>query len=131
MADIPLSDISGVKEYIVESSYPIAQISGGQPAGTILTISCPTGKKIRLDSLFCTFTNTEVNISFSFGVRNIISGTLDGNNNDPIAGRFKVSNAYGSIQAVIGKVGEDFVLSKSGGATVQSIYYSYSILGEA
>ena len=109
---------------------------GAGASGDILTITPPTGQRVRLTHLSTTDIDTafELFITVSFGLVDIISmGFLYGH--APITGRFSVGSyqpySYanpappsGNFEYFTGATDEALVVSKSG-STENTIYYGY------
>ena len=102
-------------------------------SGTLLTITAPAGKKVRLFSLACAFGVAENNITLTAeGVNVVTSQTLQGAPTTTI-NAFAVGQYFGGAGSGVNSTSIPYVesintivVTKTSGSTANIIYYSYA-----
>ena len=107
---------------------------GATGGATILTLTPPTGQRVRLTHLSTTAGANQVGISVLIGAETVISELdLDGDTPNT-ATKFSIGSyqAYGAAAPPLanyrqftGKVDEALTITKNAGNTVSTIYYGY------
>ena len=102
-------------------------------SGTILSLTPPAGKRVRLEYLQRFTNGSEANIDIVVGGNNIITGgSLGDSSATPIVGNFYIgqrNNSTGapiaSTSAIVGGIDEVIEVNKTAGSTGSTILYSY------
>lgn len=120
--------LGGSGEFTPESLSGVQVISSGA-SGTLVTIPCPAGKRLRLSGLVAG--GAESDISITKGGVEVISGNLS--SNPSLTGSFKIAIATGNVAAdaavhppLLCKTDEDIVIEKVG-TTTSDIQYCYEV----
>ena len=109
-------------------------IASGTAAGTLLTLTPPSGQKVRLTHLSTgSATLAQVGITVSFDAVDVVSaGNVHGE--DPAPGSFSVGSYYpyagaeppaGNHLWFTGKANEVLTIVKNAGATNRKLFYGY------
>ena len=133
MADIPLDALTGGGEF-KPSSFTISSIAPGV-TGTLLTITAPAGKKVRLNGLTSSASQAGITVTvdgevvvnaLSLEPRAGTSGFCVGNMATP-GGDGGVGSAGDGVNVIPYLWGySTIVISKNAGNTASTIYYSFS-----
>lgn len=105
-------------------------------SGTLLIITAPAGKKVRLFSLFCPTGSAENNITLTAEGNAVVTAqTLQGAPTTTV-NSFAVGQYYGGISGTSGAINgtsipyvesiNTIVVTKTSGSTANIIYYSYA-----
>ena len=100
---------------------------------TTVTITPPSGQRVRLTHLSNEAGNTETNIDVIFGSTTVFSGSVNGS--DPTGSGVLTVGSYmtysqvqppsGNVRSITGKTGEALTIEKSSGTIVATLYYGY------
>jgi len=133
MADILLSTIAGsaipggTKTRTVSG---VILISSGA-SGTIATISCPANRVAKLTYLVSN-TSVETGMTIDVGGSSVASSISIDFESNPFAvattGSIILGNRKSSDLFIAGDLGEDILIKKDSGSTVNSIRYAYQLL---
>ena len=108
-------------------------ISSGN-TGTLVTLTPPSGQRVRLTHLSTTSGSTQAGISVAVGSNTLINALTVSGGTPNAASRFSLGNfqpyaagdpPFGNYKQFTGKVGEALTIVKNAGNTSQTIYYGY------
>ena len=107
-------------------------INAGTAAGAILTLTPPSGQRVRVTNLSGAAGTTIANLTLTFGATNLITGSVEGQ--FPIsASQFSIGSfqpyvgavpPLGNHKYITGKTDEDFIITASA-LTGATLYYAY------
>ena len=128
MADKTLSSIVGGTEFITRFVSTVQTIAATS-SGDILTLTPPSGQKVKLNGLVSIGTETGITITIA-GSNVITSKTLASQNtglNDHfcIRGNIISSGELSTAGDIVGGVDEELVIKKDSGSTALDIKYNY------
>lgn len=121
------SGSSGGSQFVAESISTVQEIASGTSAN--VTISCPSGKRLRLVKLG-NITGNQTGVTVTIGSKTIISSSAldDFANSQETTGRFSIGGYVGGSthDYVLGDTDEDIVFSFDA-ATTHVIKYAYQV----
>ena len=109
-------------------------INGGA-GGDILTLTPPSGQRVRVTHLSTTALAIQSGISILFGGIEVLTNlSIAGGVPNAVDGRYSIGSYFpyaagvppsGNHKYITGKTGENLVVNKVAGTTAQTIYYAY------
>ena len=135
-----LSSVIGGSGDFITRSIGSGSVASGAAAGTLFTVTPPTGQRVRLTALTTgDGVLAQVGITVTFGTTDVVSvGNVHGD--DPTVGAsFSVGNYYPYAPLVAtdppvsnhlwftGKIDEVLTVTKNTGATNRELFYGYEV----